>query len=288
MPPSIDVQILKTEKKSRDHSDLWQSMCSGDTYIEVVLNGSIRIFLALYHYWHKYEEKSLTTDYSIDIYWCWSDFRHEGEVVSIPTSSCLRFSGIVLLLRSRQDVAHFIQMLAMALQHPVDFRHRIIQNLYSSSSNLSGSPGLLSNVVNSCRIGICLRCLSPIPEEIQEEYPAVSSSGMRSKHSKHATEFCQTMHRCIREVLTEEIRIVSIDAIRCRSMLNLDVDLRNIQEIENETPHIIIIYYNHSTLGGKHGKTSESSTCCHANVNWVGSAPSPGQRAASAKEEVRH
>jgi hypothetical protein len=50
MPPSIDVQILKTEKKSRDHSDLWQSMCSGDTYIEVVLNGSIRIFLALYHY----------------------------------------------------------------------------------------------------------------------------------------------------------------------------------------------------------------------------------------------
>ena len=121
-----------------------------------------------------------------------------------------------------------------------------------------GSPGLLSNVVNSCRIGICLRCLSPIPQEIQEEYPAVSSSGMRSKHSKHATEFCQTMHRCIREVLTEEIRIVSIDAIRCRSMLNLDVDLRNIQEIENETPHIIIIYYNHSTLGGKHGKTMKN------------------------------
>ena len=110
-----------------------------------------------------------------------------------------------------------------------------------------GSPGLLSNVVNSCRIGICLRCLSPIPQEIQE-YPAVSSSGMRSKHSKHATGFCQTMHRCIREVLTEEIRIVSIDAIRCRSMLNLDVDLRNIQEIENETPHIIINHYNISNI----------------------------------------
>ena len=49
------------------------------SYIEVVLNGSIRIFLALYHYWHKYEEKSLTTYYSIDIYWCWSDFRRGGS-----------------------------------------------------------------------------------------------------------------------------------------------------------------------------------------------------------------